>query len=74
MKTFDDVCFDALWQVRVPRWCANRVALGGEAAWCPTPLTGIGTSPVMPSISTPSLRAIRALVTTLLRPGYGEPV
>jgi 2-polyprenyl-6-methoxyphenol hydroxylase-like FAD-dependent oxidoreductase len=47
MKTVDDFYFDVLRQVRMPRWCASRVALVGDAAWCPTPLTGIGTSLAM---------------------------
>lgn len=47
MKTTDDFYFDVLRQVHMPRWCANRVALVGDAAWCPTPLTGIGTSLAM---------------------------
>jgi 2-polyprenyl-6-methoxyphenol hydroxylase-like FAD-dependent oxidoreductase len=47
MKTVDDFYFDVLRQVHMPRWCANRVALVGDAAWCPTPLTGIGTSLAM---------------------------
>jgi len=47
MRTTDDFYFDVLRQVHMPRWCANRVALVGDAAWCPTPLTGIGTSLAM---------------------------
>lgn len=47
MKTVDDFYFDVLRQVHMPRWCASRVALVGDAAWCPTPLTGIGTSLAM---------------------------
>jgi 2-polyprenyl-6-methoxyphenol hydroxylase-like FAD-dependent oxidoreductase len=40
----DDLAFDALGQVRLPSWTRGRVALVGDAAYCPTPLTGLGTS------------------------------
>lgn len=40
----DDFYFDALVQVRMDRWDRGRIALVGDAAWCPTPLTGLGTS------------------------------
>jgi len=40
----DDFYFDALRQVRMPRWSAGRVVLTGDAAWCATPLAGIGTT------------------------------
>ena len=31
-------------QVRLPRWSKGRVVLTGDAAWCATPLAGIGTT------------------------------
>ncbi|GAB7190270.1 FAD-dependent monooxygenase [Kineococcus sp. NUM-3379] len=31
-------------QVRMPRWSTRRVVLVGDAAACPSPLTGLGTS------------------------------
>lgn len=40
----DDFYFDVLRQVRMPRWSSGRVALTGDAAWCATPLAGIGTT------------------------------
>lgn len=40
----DDFYLDALVQVRMDRWNRGRVAVVGDAAWCPTPLTGLGTS------------------------------
>ncbi|SCL54236.1 FAD-dependent monooxygenase [Micromonospora chersina] len=39
-----DFYFDRYGQVRMERWSAGRVALLGDAAWCPSPLTGQGTS------------------------------
>lgn len=40
----DDLYFDVLRQVRMGRWSKGRVALTGDAAWCATPLSGIGTT------------------------------
>ena len=40
----DDFYFDVLRQVRMERWCRGHVALTGDAAWCATPLAGIGTT------------------------------
>jgi 2-polyprenyl-6-methoxyphenol hydroxylase-like FAD-dependent oxidoreductase len=36
--------FDTIGQVRAPSWSRGRVALVGDAAWCPSPLSGMGTS------------------------------
>ena len=44
MATASDFAFTAVAQVRLPRWSRGRVALVGDAAACPTPLTGLGTS------------------------------
>jgi 2-polyprenyl-6-methoxyphenol hydroxylase-like FAD-dependent oxidoreductase len=44
MQTAPDFAFTAVAQVRLPRWSHGRVALIGDAAACPTPLTGLGTS------------------------------
>lgn len=44
MATAPDFAFTAVTQVRLPRWSRGRVALVGDAAACPTPLTGLGTS------------------------------
>lgn len=35
---------DYLAQVRAPRWSNGRIALVGDAAWCATPLSGMGTT------------------------------
>ncbi|HEX4223864.1 MAG TPA: FAD-dependent monooxygenase [Pseudonocardiaceae bacterium] len=39
--------FDSLSQVRMPTWSKGRVALAGDAAHCPTLVTGAGTSLAM---------------------------
>jgi 2-polyprenyl-6-methoxyphenol hydroxylase-like FAD-dependent oxidoreductase len=36
--------FDAVGQVRIPRWSRGRVGLVGDAAYCASPLSGMGTS------------------------------
>lgn len=40
----DDLYFEVLRQVRMDRWSSGRVALTGDAAWCATPISGIGTT------------------------------
>lgn len=40
----DDFSLDALVQVHLSRWSRGRVVLLGDAAYCPSPLTGLGTS------------------------------
>lgn len=44
MDSTEDFYFDVLRQVRMPRWSKGRVGLTGDAAWCVTPLAGIGTT------------------------------
>lgn len=44
MPDAPDFYFDRYGQVRMDTWHAGRVALLGDAAWCPSPLTGQGTS------------------------------
>jgi 2-polyprenyl-6-methoxyphenol hydroxylase-like FAD-dependent oxidoreductase len=39
-----DVYFDAISQVMAPRWSNGRCAMTGDAAFCPSPLTGMGVS------------------------------
>ncbi|MGI4742830.1 MAG: FAD-dependent monooxygenase [Janthinobacterium lividum] len=39
-----DVYFDQVGQFLAPRWSAGRVALVGDAAYCPSPLSGKGTT------------------------------
>ncbi|TDC99005.1 hypothetical protein E1292_33370 [Nonomuraea deserti] len=40
----DDFYFDAMAQVKMERWSAGRVALVGDAGYCPSPMSGQGTS------------------------------
>jgi len=40
----DDFYFDSLRQVRLEKWSKGHVVLTGDAAWCATPLAGIGTT------------------------------
>ncbi|MVM33744.1 FAD-binding monooxygenase [Spirosoma sp. HMF4905] len=42
-----DVYFDKVGQIKAPRWFDGRVAMIGDAAYCPTPLTGKGTTLAM---------------------------
>ncbi|MFD7316390.1 FAD-dependent monooxygenase [Streptomyces sp. NPDC059883] len=44
MRDADDVFFDGVSQIRMPRWSSGRVALVGDAAYAPSFLTGQGTS------------------------------
>jgi 2-polyprenyl-6-methoxyphenol hydroxylase-like FAD-dependent oxidoreductase len=40
----DDMYFESIGQVRAARWSRGRVALTGDAAWCASPISGMGTS------------------------------
>ena len=44
MDGTEDFYFDVLRQVRMKRWSKGRVVLTGDAAWCATPLAGIGAT------------------------------
>jgi 2-polyprenyl-6-methoxyphenol hydroxylase-like FAD-dependent oxidoreductase len=44
MRTSTDVFYEELAQVRMDSWSAGRVVLLGDAAWCPSPISGLGTS------------------------------
>jgi 2-polyprenyl-6-methoxyphenol hydroxylase-like FAD-dependent oxidoreductase len=44
MHTASDFFLDSVGQVRVDRWSRGRAVLLGDAGYCPTPLTGLGTS------------------------------
>lgn len=44
MDEAEDFYFDALRQVKMPRWSHGNVVLTGDAAWCVTPLGGVGAT------------------------------
>lgn len=44
LETTNDLYFDVLRQVKMDRWWNGRVVLTGDAAWCATPIAGIGTT------------------------------
>ena len=44
MRNATDFGFDSYARVHLPAWSRGRVVLLGDAAWSPTPLTGLGTS------------------------------
>ncbi|WP_274917917.1 FAD-dependent monooxygenase [Streptomyces sp. WZ-12] len=44
MRTASDFFFDSMGQVRLDSWSRGRVALLGDAGYCATSLTGLGTS------------------------------
>lgn len=44
MDEAPDFYFDALAQVKMERWSTGRICLLGDAAWCGSPMTGMGTS------------------------------
>jgi len=43
MEIAPDFYFDSVSQVKMDRWSAGRTVLVGDAAWCPSPLSGMGT-------------------------------
>jgi len=40
----DDLYSESIGQVRAPRWTSGRAALVGDAAYCASPISGMGTS------------------------------
>ena len=44
LRQANDLYFEVLRQVKLDRWSHGRVALVGDAAWCTTPISGIGTT------------------------------
>ncbi|MFF8467510.1 FAD-dependent monooxygenase [Streptomyces griseus] len=44
LREADDLFFDVVSQIRMPRWSGGRVALVGDAAYAPSFLTGQGSS------------------------------
>ena len=43
-RTAPDFYLDSMGQIRLDRWSQGRVVLLGDAGYCPSPLTGLGTS------------------------------
>lgn len=85
MEETDDFYFDVLRQVRMPRWSNGRVVLTGDAAWCATPLAGIGTTLAVTgayvlaaelqrnSDVDAALRAYEAAMRPMVEEGQGVP-
>ncbi|EKG18918.1 Monooxygenase FAD-binding protein [Macrophomina phaseolina MS6] len=44
MYTADDFYMQQIAQVKMPQWSKGRVALLGDAAFCPSPISGVGTA------------------------------
>ncbi|WP_394769244.1 FAD-dependent monooxygenase [Lacisediminihabitans sp.] len=44
LRDSTDFSFDSLGQVHLDHWSRGRIVLLGDAGYCPTPLTGLGTS------------------------------
>lgn len=44
MADATDFYFELIGQVRLPRWSVGRTALVGDAAYCASPISGMGTS------------------------------
>lgn len=47
IKNANDLYFDKVSQVKAEKWSNSRVAIVGDAAYCPTPITGKGTDLAM---------------------------
>lgn len=44
LASSEDVYLDGICQVKAPAWSKGRFAMVGDAAYCPTPMTGMGSS------------------------------
>lgn len=44
MQSADDFYFEKIGQVKLDRWSKGRIVLTGDAAWCASPISGMGTS------------------------------
>ena len=60
LQKADDIFFDAVAQIRMPRWTSGRVALVGDSAHAPSFLTGQGTSTALVSAYMLALSLARA--------------
>lgn len=64
MSGAQDFYFQTIRQIRMARWSRNRIVLVGDAAYCPTPLTGAG--------ATLAIEGAYVLAGELSRLGEGE--
>ncbi|CAK4031791.1 related to salicylate 1-monooxygenase [Lecanosticta acicola] len=44
LQAADDFYMQKIAQVKMPRWSSGRVALAGDAGYCPSPISGMGTT------------------------------
>jgi len=44
MEQADDFYMQKIAQVKLPRWSKGRIVLAGDAGYCPSPISGMGTS------------------------------
>ncbi|MHC8339352.1 FAD-dependent monooxygenase [Pseudomonas sp. HLT2-19-2] len=44
LENASDLYLDVVGQVKMPRWSKGRIALVGDAAYCASPISGMGTS------------------------------
>src|SRR5262249_31837439 len=44
LDSTQELFFDSCTQIHMPSWSVGRIALVGDAAFCPSPLSGQGTS------------------------------
>lgn len=44
LEKSDDIFFEDLGQIRMPSWAKGRIAVVGDAAYCATPVSGMGTT------------------------------
>lgn len=44
LESADDAYYESIGQVLAPRWATGRIALTGDAAWCASPVSGMGTT------------------------------
>ncbi len=44
MESADDLYFDSVSQIRLDKWSRGRIALVGDAAYCPSLLAGQGAA------------------------------
>jgi 2-polyprenyl-6-methoxyphenol hydroxylase-like FAD-dependent oxidoreductase len=80
MEAAPDFVFDSMGQVHLDGWSRGRVALLGDAGYCASPLTGLGTSLALVGAyvlagelgSTPDHRAAFRDYDTIMRPYVTE--